>query len=124
MIKLQCPFCETKERVLENDRAFALYDKYPVNQGHLLIITKRHVASYFDITHAEKKALDDLIIKGKEMLEEKYNPVGYNIGLNEGKSAGQTIEHLHVHLIPRYEGDIEDPTGGVRGVIPDKRIYP
>ena len=109
--------------IIENDLAYAIYDKYPVTEGHILIITKNHVKDYFSASDEEKKAVFSLVEECKNLLEEKYQPDGYNIGLNCGFEAGQTIMHLHMHLIPRYKGDIDDPTGGVRGVIPDKRIY-
>jgi diadenosine tetraphosphate (Ap4A) HIT family hydrolase len=120
---MNCPFCKIQNPILENEKAYAIYDKNPVNQGHLLIITKRHLNSYFNTTYQEQKALDNLLRKGRNLLLEKFNPDGFNIGINEGEYAGQTIKHLHIHLIPRYKGDIEDPTGGVRGVIPEKRVY-
>lgn len=120
---MECPFCKIKDTLLENDKSFAIYDKYPVNNGHILIIPKRHINSFFETTKEEKKSLLDLLEKAKTFLDDNLNPDGYNIGINEGKYAGQTIDHLHIHLIPRYHGDIEDPTGGVRGVIPDKRVY-
>jgi diadenosine tetraphosphate (Ap4A) HIT family hydrolase len=88
-----------------------------------LIITKRHVADYFSLTKLEKQAIDDALIANKQILDEKLKPSGYNIGINNGKSAGQTVMHLHVHLIPRFEGDVKDPTGGVRGVIFEKQKY-
>ncbi|WP_420885511.1 HIT family protein [Candidatus Syntrophocurvum alkaliphilum] len=119
----KCIFCEIKEKVLENDLAFAIYDKYPVNPGHMLIIPKRHVADYFDTTIQERQAIDKLVMDCKNLLDEKYKPDAYNIGINCGEDAGQTIFHVHVHLIPRYKGDLDNPTGGVRGVIPEKRIY-
>lgn len=120
---LNCAFCQIKEVILENDLALAFYDKYPVNKGHLLIIPKRHVEQYFDLTNQERAAIDQLLFEGKKLLDEQYQPDGYNIGVNCGESAGQTIFHVHVHLIPRYKNDLEDPRGGVRGVIPAKRIY-
>lgn len=122
---MECVFCNISKLniILENDLTFAIYDKYPVNKGHILIITKRHVDNYFDTTYQEKIAIQDMIEKCKKLLDEKYKPDGYNIGINCGESAGQTIMHLHVHLIPRYIGDIDNPRGGVRGVIPNKRIY-
>lgn len=122
---MNCPFCHQEELgiIMENELAFAIYDKYPVNEGHILIITKRHVADYFDTTHEEKLAILELIEKSKTVLAEEYSPNGYNIGINCGEVAGQTVMHLHVHLIPRYKGDMDDPRGGVRGVIPDKRVY-
>lgn len=118
-----CPFCNAADSVLSNALAVARFDKYPVSAGHLLVITRRHVASYFEATAAERAALLDLIDSGKGLLDERFRPAGYNIGINVGAVAGQTIPHLHVHLIPRYAGDVADPRGGVRGVIPDKQKY-
>ena len=120
---MSCPFCLINEYEIENEVAFAIFDKYPVNKGHLLIIPKRHVEQYFDLTSEERQAIDDLLFKGKELLDQQYQPDGYNVGINCGEVAGQTIFHVHVHLIPRYKGDIEEPRGGVRGVIPEKRMY-
>ena len=118
-----CIFCNQEELILENELTWARYDRYPVSPGHLLIITKRHVADFFDTTIEERRALNDLLEECKKMLDREYSPDGYNIGVNCGTAAGQTIMHLHIHLIPRYQGDIDNPRGGVRGVIPDKRIY-
>lgn len=118
-----CPFCTIEEKVLENDLAFAILDKYPVNDGHLLIIPKRHVSDFFDTTFEEREAFNELLEEGKLLLDEKFSPEGYNVGINCGETAGQTIFHVHVHLIPRYEGDMENPAGGVRGVIPEKQKY-
>ncbi|WP_088034875.1 HIT family protein [Evansella clarkii] len=118
-----CPFCTIEEKVLENDLAFAIFDKYPVNKGHLLIIPKRHVSDFFDTIFEEREAFNELLEKGKSLLDEQYSPEGYNVGINCGETAGQTIFHVHVHLIPRYEGDMENPAGGVRGVIPQKQKY-
>lgn len=120
---MSCVFCELTSNVFENDYAFAIYDKFPVNKGHLLIIPKRHTADYFDLTKVERDAIDCLLFEGKAMLEGQYQPDGFNIGINCGEQAGQTIFHVHVHLIPRYFGDMNDPRGGVRGVIPEKRVY-
>ncbi|MCQ6277084.1 HIT family protein [Bacillus sp. V3B] len=120
---MTCVFCQINNSVLENDLAIAFYDKYPVNKGHLLIIPKRHVEQYFDVTDQERSAIDQLLFEGKKMIDEKYQPDGYNIGINCGEAGGQTIFHVHVHLIPRFKGDMEDPRGGVRGVIPEKRMY-
>ncbi len=119
----ECPFCEVADTLMSNALAFARFDKYPVNSGHLLLITRRHVASYFESTAAERVALLELIDAGRALLDEQFKPAGYNIGINVGAAAGQTIAHLHVHLIPRYAGDSPDPRGGVRGVIPDKQKY-
>jgi diadenosine tetraphosphate (Ap4A) HIT family hydrolase len=114
----QCIFCNLpKEKVIaENDLALAFYDAYPVNEGHVLIIPKRHVETYFDATQDEKNAISLLLAKAKEKLDERFHPDGYNIGVNVGAAAGQTIFHLHVHLIPRYAGDVPDPRGGVRKI--------
>jgi diadenosine tetraphosphate (Ap4A) HIT family hydrolase len=118
-----CPFCDNAESVLSNTLAYARFDRFPVSPGHLLILTRRHVADLFDASAAEQAALVDLIGAAKALLEERFRPDGYNIGVNVGAPAGQTIMHLHVHLIPRYLGDVENPRGGVRAVIPGKQQY-
>jgi diadenosine tetraphosphate (Ap4A) HIT family hydrolase len=123
VITMTCVFCQINDIVLENELAIAFYDKYPVNKGHLLIIPKRHVEQYFDLTDQERSAIDQLLFEGKKIIDEQYQPDGYNIGINCGEAAGQTVFHVHVHLIPRFKGDMEDPRGGVRGVIPEKQIY-
>ncbi|MCF0149512.1 MAG: HIT family protein [Clostridium sp.] len=111
-----CIFCNynEKEKVAENHLAFAIYDNFPVNEGHVLIIPKRHFSSFLEATEEEVLAIYDLIHKVKGILDNKYNPTGYNIGINIGEDAGQTIMHLHVHIIPRYKGDIDNPRGGIR----------
>ncbi|MBO8173100.1 MAG: HIT family protein [Bacillaceae bacterium] len=123
---MPCPFCTLpdKQILIQNDLAIAFYDKYPVQHGHLLIIPKRHVETYFDATEQEIKAIHLLIREGKQIIDEKYKPDGYNIGVNVGKYGGQTIFHLHFHLIPRYKGDVEDPRGGIRNAIPNLTPYP
>ena len=120
-----CPFCNPTEEdiILKNDLCYARFDKYPVNDGHILIIPFRHFDNYFDATKEEKLALIELIDKAKQYLDKNFNPNGYNIGVNVGKTAGQTIMHVHIHLIPRYKGDMDNPKGGVRGVIPQKQKY-
>ena len=110
--------------ILSKESIFACFDIYPVSPGHTLVVTKRHIESWFETTAEERRAIDDAIFELKDMLDAKFIPDGYNIGVNIGRDAGQTIDHLHVHLIPRYRGDMDDPWGGVRGVIPDKRLYP
>ncbi|UYZ14769.1 HIT family protein [Brevibacillus sp. WF146] len=122
----KCPFCDTRSLkiLLENDKAIAFYDKYPVQRGHLLIVPKRHVATYFDATDEEIMAIHELMKKGKELIDREYIPDGYNIGVNVGEYGGQTVMHLHVHLIPRYKGDIDDPRGGIRKAIPNLVPYP
>ncbi|WP_372527103.1 HIT family protein [Piscinibacter sp.] len=120
-----CPFCALPEgRVLfRNATAVAVRDAYPVTRGHTLVIPVRHVASFFDATSAEREAMLALLDMAKEQLQSEFGPAGYNIGINDGAAAGQTIGHLHLHLIPRYAGDRSDPRGGVRWVIPDKADY-
>lgn len=123
----ECLFCEWKSHkekiVYENELAFAIYDGYAVSKGHMLFMTKRHVDNFFNTTPEEKNAIFELVNEAKKMLDEKYNPDGYNIGMNCGIAAGQSVMHIHVHLIPRYNGDVENPRGGVRGVIPQKQNY-
>jgi diadenosine tetraphosphate (Ap4A) HIT family hydrolase len=109
--------------VLESEFCLAIRDGFPVSPGHTLIIPKRHVASFFDTTDVERADLMSLLIRAREALDREFNTDGYNIGINDGVAAGQTVPHLHVHLIPRYVGDREDPRGGIRWVLPDKAAY-
>lgn len=122
-----CFFCKRlQERdriVLENELAFAVYDEFPVNRGHMLFMTKRHAENFFTITNAERTAIFELIDIAKPLIDETYHPDGYNIGMNCGEAAGQSVMHVHTHLIPRYNGDVENPRGGVRGVIPKNQNY-
>ena len=119
-----CPFCNLeREKILETEMSYAIYDGFPVNEGHALIIPKRHTANYFDLSLEEQKDCIELLNRVKGILQEKYNPDGFNVGININEAAGQTVPHVHVHLIPRYEGDVEEPRGGVRGVVPGKRSY-
>jgi len=122
---MSCIFCAVPEEriVCENDLAVAILDRHPVNPGHLLIIPRRHIVSFFDATNEEVTAITELLHKCKDLLDEQYHPDGYNVGVNCGSAAGQTIMHVHVHLIPRHSGDIQNPRGGVRGVIPERRMY-
>lgn len=119
-----CPFCEPEELLFENELAFAIYDRYPVSPGHILVIPKRHFSDIFEATPDELQALAELVRRVREFAYTEYAPDGYNIGINRGRTAGQSIMHVHVHFIPRYSGDRKDPTGGIRGVIPRKRKYP
>lgn len=121
-----CPFCTLipDAIVLENDLAKAFYDKYPVHEGHLLIVPKRHAETYFDVTPEEILAIHELVKQGKELIDEEHSPDGYNIGVNVGSYGGQTVMHLHFHLIPRYKGDVDDPRGGIRKAIPNLVPYP
>jgi len=125
--KRGCLFCQSrfqKKGFAVNQLAYAVFDQYPVTQGHALIIPRAHAADYFELSDAELKSIHSLIMKVREMLLQK-DPliVGFNIGANCGAAAGQTIMHCHIHLIPRRAGDMKDPCGGVRGVIPKKMKY-
>lgn len=114
----------SEERILfRGNHFFIVYDGYPVSDGHCLIISNDVKETYFDLTGDEIADLHKMIVKAKELIEKTRNPDGYNIGMNCGKPAGQTVMHFHCHLIPRYIGDMEDPRGGVRGVIPSKQSY-
>ena len=118
-----CPFCGEPEIIIENELAFVHPDTYPVSPGHCLIIPRRHIAEYFEATADEKLAMWQLLDEVKPIIDRKYGPDGYNVGVNIGAAAGQSIPHLHIHVIPRYAGDVENPQGGVRGVIPHKQKY-
>ena len=121
-----CLFCNVKESGLAdaNELAYVSYDTYPVTDQHCLIIPKRHVKSYFDLTEDEIIACNHLIKKIKKKIEDKDRKVkGFNIGTNSGKVAGQSIMHCHIHLIPRRKGDVSNPQGGVRSVVPLKQHY-
>lgn len=123
----KCIFCEiarSRQAIVENEHAFMIVDKHPVTEGHSLIIPKRHFSDYFESTRVEREAVDDLLrIRRKQLLETDHSIEGFNIGVNLGEAAGQTIFHCHIHLIPRRKGDAENPRGGVRGVIPNKMSY-
>ena len=121
-----CLFCNAKESGIaaENEFAYASYDSYPVSDFHCLIIPKRHVKDYFEMSDEELLACNDLITKIKnEILAKDKTVKAFNIGTNVGKMSGQSIMHCHIHLIPRREGDVENPQGGVRSVIPKKQHY-
>ena len=121
-----CLFCNiSKERIiLENDLAYAIHDGFPVTEMHSLIIPKRHIYDYFDLTKDELFACDQLIKSLKENILISDSSInGFNIGMNSGISAGQTIFHCHIHLIPRRSGDVVNPRGGVRNIIPGKGNY-
>jgi diadenosine tetraphosphate (Ap4A) HIT family hydrolase len=114
---------ETRELIVETATVFSFYDKFPVSEGHALIVPKRLVSNYFDLTLKEQTACWIVANKVKTILQEKFNPDGFNIGININEYAGQTISHCHIHIIPRYKGDVENPRGGIRGVIPSKKEY-
>ena len=121
-----CLFCniKQKDKYIENELAYATFDSYPVSKYHCLIIPKRHVKDYFGLYQAEINACNSLISEMRKLILNKDNEVlGFNIGMNAGKIAGQTIMHCHIHLIPRRKGDVKKPQGGVRGVIPNKQHY-
>ena len=120
-----CPFCFLpQERVVRASKyAIAFYDGFPVAKGHALVIPMRHVQSVSELSEAEYSGLWEMVREFREALAAEFNPDGFNIGVNDGRAAGQTVMHAHVHLIPRYEGDVTDPRGGVRWVIPEKAPY-
>jgi len=120
-----CLFCRLpREQILiDGPIAVAKCDGYPVSKGHTLIIPRRHFASFFDVTEEERRAMLRLLDEVKAMLDREHKPDGYNIGINDGPAAGQTVMHLHMHLIPRYIGDLPDPRGGVRWILPEKAAY-
>ncbi len=122
---VSCPFCilDHSRIIAENKYAVAIYDGFPVSPGHCLIIPKRHFASFFEATKEEQIALLDLLSEIKELLTREHSPDGFNVGINVGEAAGQTVMHLHIHLIPRYVGDQPDPRGGVRWIFPEKADY-
>ena len=121
-----CPLCAAAERrdvLAANDHAVAISDAYPVNPGHALIVSRRHVADVFELSADEQAALWALLPIVSRTLDEQYSPAGYNVGVNIGAAAGQTVGHVHVHVIPRYDGDVADARGGVRWVLPDRANY-
>jgi len=120
-----CPFCNLpKERVLlETETTLAFLDGYPVTEGHALLIPKRHVASIFELPPEELAALWAQVATVRKLLAEKYRPDAFNVGVNDGTAAGQTVPHAHIHVIPRRKGDAPDPRGGIRWIIPDKAKY-
>ncbi len=124
-----CPFCQfisgtsDKTMLFENQTGFVIRDGYPITKGHTLIVPKHHVGSFFEITSEERQALFDLVDQAKAQLDQELKPASYNIGINDGEAAGQTIAHLHIHLIPRYHEPDKDPRGGVRWLVPDKADY-
>jgi diadenosine tetraphosphate (Ap4A) HIT family hydrolase len=120
-----CPFCHLPGQriLLANSHGIVIRDGFPVTPGHSLIVSKRHIASFFALSEEERNGLLELLNEAKCGLANEFSPGAYNIGINDGPLAGQTIPHLHIHLIPRYQGDRDDPRGGVRWVIPEKADY-
>lgn len=120
-----CPFCTPSpgEIIAEHALAIAKCDAYPLTRGHCLVVPRRHVASFFECTAEERAAMMELLDVARARIDQQHTPDGYNIGLNNGAAAGQTVMHVHMHLIPRYAGDAADPRGGVRWIFPEKAVY-
>jgi len=118
-----CLFCVPRGVTRSNELAWCTRDSYPVSPGHSLIIPFRHTNSVFDLTREEMIACMELIVDEQQVLDSEFNPDGYNVGVNSGAAAGQSIFHVHIHLIPRFSGDSDRPQGGVRQVIPEKAAY-
>ena len=125
LASMTCPFCnlETSKILLENKVGIALRDAFPVTEGHSLVVPKRHVASLFDLDVHEQTTLWQTAAEVRARLVEEFHPAGFNIGVNDGQAAGQTVMHAHIHVIPRYTGDATDPRGGVRQIFPNKARY-
>lgn len=121
----ECPFCNLKAARIwsENTVALAFYDGFPVTDGHTVIIPKKHVVSIFDLSLDDQKTVWALVVEARERLAKKYLTADFNIGINDGKLAGQTVPHAHIHVIPRRDGDADDPRGGIRWIIPGKAKY-
>tara|TARA_B100002052_G_scaffold171765_1_gene156360 strand:- start:1412 stop:1807 length:396 start_codon:yes stop_codon:yes gene_type:complete len=124
-----CPFCliitelQSDTIILENTHSVAILDLYPLSEGHTLVIPKVHMEDYFRLSTQQTNSIWSLVAETKEYLEESHKPDGFNVGINIGSAAGQTVNHCHIHVIPRYQGDIEDPRGGVRWTIPQYAQY-
>lgn len=122
---MNCPFCTLPPDriILSNLHGIVIRDGFPISPGHTLIIPRAHISSLFDIEASEREALMTLLEEARRRLDKEFKPAGYNIGINDGQAAGQTVMHLHIHLIPRYAGDCSDPRGGVRWIFPEKAKY-
>lgn len=119
-----CPFCsDDLDVIAESDHCFAIRDGYPVSEGHTLVIAKRHVPDFYELSDEEQEDCWKLVHRMKKALVKEHRPDGFNIGINIGPAAGQTVFHVHIHIIPRYEGDMDDPRGGVRHVVEGKGYY-
>src|ERR671915_1267643 len=115
-----CELCEPKDVLFESDFAYVRHDSNSLSPGHVIVVPKRHVADFFDMTALEQGSVLALLNRARRLVDERHHPDGYNIGVNIGKAAGQSRMHVHVHLIPRYSGDVPDPRGGVRCVLAGK----
>ena len=124
---IDCPFCQSvasNRMEVEYGSVFAIHDKFPVTEGHHLVVTKRHVADYFAMSYNEKLDAEALLsLLKRQLLEDDPSVQGFNVGMNCGEVAGQTVMHAHIHLIPRRVGDVDDPRGGVRGCVPERMGY-
>jgi diadenosine tetraphosphate (Ap4A) HIT family hydrolase len=121
---MNCIFCQCDGSILtDTTLSFAVFDNFPVSKGHALVIPKRHVATIWELTTEEYADVFDLVKHVKELIQAKFDPQGINVGVNCGEAAGQTVFHAHIHVIPRYIGDVPNPRGGVRNVIPGKGDY-
>ncbi|UCF30833.1 MAG: HIT family protein [bacterium] len=125
MTSLHCPFCNipAERKISETEYSVTLRDGHPVSRGHTLVVPRRHVESIFECTVHEKAHILQALEDARQALDREFSPDGYNIGINDGEAAGQTVPHLHVHLIPRYKGDASDPRGGVRWIFPERAKY-
>ena len=123
-----CLFCdkdnpEVNTIIAQNEFAYARWDNFPASRGHAEVVPIRHVESFFDLTSAELSAIYDLAKVAKQVIDDKYQPDAFNVGVNDGEAAGRTVHHVHVHLLPRYAGDVPNPRGGIRHIIPGKGSY-
>lgn len=119
-----CLFCRFEDRsvnkiFIQSANFYARYDNYPAVPGHVEVVPKRHVESFFELTKAEAAEAYELLKEARSQLAERYAPAGYTIGINEGRAAGRSVDHLHIHLIPRHDGDVADPRGGIRQILPN-----
>ena len=124
MIDSSCLFCRKDEHkiLVESDNFYARFDNFPATDGHIEVVSKRHVASFFDLSSSETAEAVELLRRAHSIINENFGPDGYTVGINDGEAAGRSIDHLHIHLIPRYWGDVSDPRGGIRQVVPN--CYP
>jgi diadenosine tetraphosphate (Ap4A) HIT family hydrolase len=117
-----CELCRLDQVLFEAEEAYVRYDDNSLSEGHVLVVPRRHVADFFDMTASEKASIIELLDKAKAFIAAEHKPDGYNIGVNVGRAGGQSRMHVHVHLIPRYTGDVADPRGGIRCVLANRKI--
>lgn len=125
-VAASCPFClrlSTGDVFCENRLSVAFEDSFPVSPGHALVVPRRHVPDFFELTADEQRLVWELVAEARRRIADRLRPAGFNVGANVGAAAGQTVWHAHVHVIPRYDGDVDDPRGGVRWVVPSKAAY-